>query len=249
MSLPYNHQITGVNSTGGYTQYPLQSVNDPNHIVYNIQCKCLRADYVVPALTDTLANATSSKIVNPPFANGNAYFVGDISFADSDGGLMTFTRQFSTVPADRANVFSGSVNFTFPSTQGVYYTPPATGDAEAIVSDSLWEYREDKASDTSAGALYIDYVYFLASSPPTISTVFKSSQPGFVTNGGSGSFSNAKALNGDTFTGGYSVGVTTPSASSYASDVASGTLKNVDVRVNRYMGNIFVMETHKTAAK
>ena len=248
MSIPYNHQMTGVKSTGGYPQYPLQSVNDLTHVVYNIQCKCLRADYVVPALTDTLANATSSKIVNPPFANGNAYFVGDISFADSDGGLMTFTRQFSTVPANRSGVYSGSISFPFPSTQGVYYTPPATKDA-AESDDNLWEFREDKASDTSAGALYIDYVYFLASSPPTISTVFKSSQTGFVTDGGSGSFSNAKALNGDTFTGGYSVGVTTPSASSYASDVASGTLKNVDVRVNRYMGNIFVMETHKTAAK
>jgi len=248
MSIPYNHQITGVKSTGGYPQYPLQSVNDLTHVVYNIQCKCLRADYVVPALTDTLANATSSKIVNPPFANGNAYFVGDISFADSDGGLMTFTRQFSTVPANRSGVYSGSISFPFPSTQGVYYTPPATKDA-AESDDNLWEFREDKASDTSAGALYIDYVYFLASSPPTISTVFKSSQTGFVTDGGSGSFSNAKALNGDSFTGSYSVGQTTPSASSYALAVASGTLKNVDVRVNRYMGNIFVMETHKTAAK
>jgi hypothetical protein len=216
---------------------PLTDVGDATALVIYRTMRILSADYAPVSRGTALAGFTGSRLIR------------ETQPEEISTGVWEFKQIYATKPANRSDVFSGSISFPFPSTQGVYYTPPATAESADESDDNLWEYREEKTAVTNPGVLYIDYVYFLEASPPTIATVFKSSEPGFVSNGGSGSVNNAKALNGDVFTGTYSVSATTPSATAYATSITDGDLLNVDVRISRYMGDIFVMETHKTAAK
>lgn len=220
---------------------PLYDRGDTAHLVIYRTMRVQRSSYSPVTQGTALAGFAGTRLVREtPLEPVNA----DIS---------EYTQIYSTVPTDRTVEFEGSNVFPFPAYRDVIYTPPATEEAADESDDNLWDWREARGANTNPAPLYVDYDYFIDGDPPTIPAVFRPTWNGnevdFVTNGGSGTLTNAKALNGDTFTAVYSVAASVPSATEYADDIDEGDLLVIDVQIDRYMGDIFVMRTLKMTAQ
>ena len=219
---------------------PLFEEGDPSALVIVRPMMVNRANYTPVSIGTALAGFAGSR------------FLFDRNYRDVTNDVMAYESVYATVPADRNGVFSGSNSYPFPAYRGVAYTPPATAEA-ANDDDNLWRFVELRGANSAPAPLYIDHKYFVQASPPTIPAVFRPNWNGaavdFVTDGGSGIFSNSTALNGETFSGSYSVPASSPTLTAYAASVTAGDMLVVDVQIERYIGDIFVMKTLKMKAQ
>ena len=256
MSIPYTSEDFTTPRAGGesWVEYPFIEYGDNSSKVYHMRCAVNKDDYTAIALDTTMASASNADVLALPFtADANAYFVGDFNHRVTDGALLEFDRHFATIPATRIREMIGSSTFNFPTFQDVVYTAPATAQS-ATYSDNLWEYKNIGGGNNSPGPLYLTSNYYTESNiPSSLPDVFKPSLSGsnvdFVSNGGSGAFSNAVALNGETFTASYSVASTNPTKTSYLSSVSNGNFLIVDLQVERYIGNIYVVKKYEMRAQ
>lgn len=257
MAVPTTDTIFAqVRAADSWVEYPFMERGDSTAKIYHMRCRVNLDDYAPIAINTTMTSAAAAGVISLPFtANASAYFVGDFNHAYSDGKLVEFDRQFATIPATRSNELTGSRSFPFPAYRGILYTPPATAEqGDGGNNDNLWEWDETGTGNTSPAVEYTTSEYYLSANiPGTLPVVFQPTHNGlyvdFVTNGGSGSFSPGKALDGESFTGSYSVAATVPSASAYLTSVSNGELKIVDVSVERYKGDIFLVRTVKAPAQ
>lgn len=259
MAIPTNDSIfAGVRASESWVEYPFLEKGDPTAKIYHMRCRVNRADYSPSIATGTLmTNPLAARVISLPFApDSGARYVGDFSHSYIDGGLVEFDRQFATIPATRTDELTGSRSFPFPGRREVLYTPPATGEqGDGGNNDNLWDWKETGSGNQSPSPEFTTSQYVLESllSALPIPDVFKvtlnNNTVDFVTNGGTATFTNSTAINGETFSGGYSVNATSPSASSYASSVASKSKLVVDVLIERYKGDIFCFKTIKAIAK
>ncbi len=256
MSIPYTSGDFTTPRAGGesWIEYPFASEGDNTAKIYHLKCKVLESDYVPIDLDVTMATAGNADVIELPFtANATAYHVGDYNHQKTDGAMISFDRQFATIPATRTDQFKGSSTFPFPATMQAVYTPPDTAEA-ADDSDNLWEYIEIGSSNQSPAPLYVTSEYFLTSGTvPTIPSVLTITYEGvkvdYVSDSFSKTLTNSVALNGETFSAAISVSATSTTATAYAALVAAGTKQNIDVRIEQVRGNLYVMETHKMAAQ
>lgn len=117
MSLPYTSgDFTTPRAVGGsFVEYPFIEDGDNATKVYHIHCSVNKDDYAAIALDVTMASASNADVIALPFAaDANAYFVGDFNHRVADGVLMTFDRQFATIPATRTE-YDGSLFFNYPA--------------------------------------------------------------------------------------------------------------------------------------
>ena len=256
MSIPYSagKAFTTATCIRAWEEYPLQSEGDLTAKVYHHIMVVARDSYALLAKNALMTDA-ASKPGRSPFADDSgAYWIGDSEPSVIDGGInVQFDRKFATIPADRPGVLSGSQSFPFPGVRGVRYVTPATADEADESDESLWEYYDIASSNTDPAPLYIDYEYFLSANVPTIPSVFQVTQDGkrvdYVSSGLTATLTNKKAANGETFSAAIAVSATSPTASAYATSISSGDLKIVDVSIERYRGDIFVMKTFKMKAQ
>lgn len=232
-----------------YRTYPLQNDGDGSATVYHMICQQNETDYNRPSIGDTMATPDSAKVINLPWVNSNAYFIGDYGQSAVDGGLVQFDRRFATKPKNLDDYFVGSRSFPFPGAQEVVYTVPASAGA-AETSRNLWRYVDSAVANTKPAALYMDTNYWRSGDTvPTVPDTFVPTLGGvhvdFVSDGGSGAIVNGTALNGEEFSGSYSVAATSPSATEYKASVTSGTDRVVDVVIERYLGDIWVQKKYK----
>lgn len=256
MSLPTPDTIFATaRAADSWIEYPFLDRGDMSAKIYHMRCRQNMADYDPTAINigDSMTSAGNAGVISLPFdSQFSSYFCGDFNHTYSDGLLVEFDRIFANVPATRTDELVGSRSFPFPGVRSVLKTTPASA-ADAATDDNLWRWSNQGSGNTSPAPLYVTSEYELSSNIPTLPTVFKVTQAGnhvdFVSNGGSGAFSNATALNGETFSGTYSVPATVPSATDYATSVTNGEKKIVDVQVERYLGDIFCIKTYKMVAQ
>jgi hypothetical protein len=256
MSIPYTSEDFTTPRAGGdsWVEYPFIEYGDNSSKVYHMRCTVNKDDYTAIALSTTMASASNADVLVLPFAaDTSAYFVGDFNHRVKDGALIEFDRQFATIPATRTRELIGSSTFNFPNFQDVVYTAPATAQS-ATYSDNLWEYKNSGGGNNAPGQLYLTSNYYTESNiPSSLPNVFKPTLYGgnvdYVSNGGSGAFSNAVALNGETFTATYNVASTSPNKTSYLSSVTNGNFLIVDLQVERYIGNIYVVKKYEMKAQ
>jgi len=255
MSIPTTDAIFAQSrAADSWVEYPFMERGDATAKIYHMKCIVNRADYAPLVINVAMGSASSAGVISLPFAaDANAFFVGDFNHSYKDGGLVEFDRQFATIPATRTRELVGSRSFAFPTYQDVVYTVPDTAEA-ADYDENLWEYKPAGGGNTSPAPLYLTSTYYKSASiPASLPEVFKPTQNGilvdYVTNGLSLILTNAKAINGDTFNANFSVSATSPSATSYSVDVAAGNYKIVDVEVERYAGDIFVVKKYEMKAQ
>lgn len=254
MSIPYEYgDFTTARVIAGWRTYPLIEDGSPDAIVYNLRCRMTETDYAKPALNATMANATNAQVIALPWTNASAYFVGDFGHSESDGGMVEFTRKFATKPATSTERLVGSSTFPFPARGTYVFKVPATAD-DADYDENLYELITS-AANTKPSPLYETREYWVdgVDSAPTVPAVFAPTFGGspvdYVINAASANWINAKAQNGETFTAALSLGATDPTLTAYNASVGSGSLKVVDVQIERYMGNIFVQRTMQMKAQ
>lgn len=250
MAIPYTFgNFTSARVIAGWRTYPLIEDGSPNAVVYNLRCRMNETDYEKPVLNATMANITNAKVLVLPWIDAAAYFVGDFGHSNSDGGLVEFTRKFATKPATSTERLVGSRSFPFPSRGTYVFKVPATAD-DADQDENLYELTTS-AANTKPAPVYETRTYWIEgvdiapATPGVFSATIGGSPIDYVVNSAVKTWTNAKALNGETFTASVSLGASSPSLSAYATSVAAGTLQTVDVVIERYMGNIFVQREMK----
>ena len=137
MSLPTEDvifaSVRAVSQT--YTEYPFIETGDNSTKVYHLICVVNQSDYAPIALDTPMAGAGEAGVIELPFTDGTAYFVGDFNHSPLDGGLLEFERVFANIPAARNEIVTGTTSYTYP---GVEYEP-----------DSSTEYEATGFSDTA----------------------------------------------------------------------------------------------------
>lgn len=257
MSLPTTDTIFATaRAADSWIEYPFLDRGDSTAKIYHMRCRQNLADYDPTAMIIgyPITGSLGAQVISLPFVNMHfsTYFCGDFNHSYSDGLLLTFDRIFANVPATRTDELVGSRSFPFPGVRSVLKATPASA-ADAATDENLWRWSNQGSGNTSPAPLYVTSQYERSSNIPTLPTVFKPTHGGnhvdFVSNGGSGAFTNATAQNGETFSGSYSVPATVPSATDYATSVTNGEKKIVDVQVERYLGDIFCIKTYKMVAQ
>ena len=116
MSLPYTSaDFTTPRAGGGsFIEYPFIEAGDNATKVYHLKCSVNKDDYAAIALDVTMASAANAGVLSLPFtADAAAYCVGDYNHRVTDGVLMTFDRQFATIPVTRTE-YEGSLIYNYP---------------------------------------------------------------------------------------------------------------------------------------
>ena len=255
MSIPTADAIFAQSrAADSWVEYPFMERGDSTAKVYHMKCSVNRADYAPLVINAPMTSAATAGVISLPFVgNALAFFAGDFGHRYLDGGLVEFDRQFATIPATRSQELVGSRSFGFPTYQDVVYTVPATAEA-ADYDENLWEYVAAGGGNTSPAPLYLTSTYYKSADiPVSLPAVFKPTQNGifvdYVTNGLGLILTNAKAINGETFNANFTVSASVPTATAYSALIAAGTLQTVDVEVERYAGDIFVVKEYEMAAQ
>ncbi len=263
MSLPTTDTIFATaRAADSWIEYPFIEIGDPTAKIYHMRCRQNLVDYDAAfagnnniPLSRVMSSAINAQVISLPFpADGVAYFCGDFNHSYSEGLLVEFDRIFATKPADINNLFVGSRSSPFPGVRSVLKTTPASA-ADAATDENLWRWSNQGSGNTSPAPLYVDitYKFQIQFNSFPIPEVFQVTHAGnnvdYVSNGGSGVFSNATAQNGEIFSGSYSVPATVPSATDYATSVTNGEKKIVDVQIERYKGEMFSVKTYKMIAQ
>lgn len=253
MSLPTTQtNFATSRAADSWVEYPLLEKSDASAIIYHMRCRVSLSDYSPLDKNTLMSSAATMGVISAPFINANAYYVGDYGHSYSDGGMLEFDRQFATKPATQTREPDQSRNFPSPTYQFVIYTPPSTVKASET-EENLWEYIGQGGGNNSPAVSYLTSTYYLSADIPTLPQVFKPTQGGnyvdYVTDGGTGSLTNVKALDGETFSAAYTVDATDPTASAYATSITNGDYKTVNVSVERYAGDIFVVNKYEMKAQ
>ena len=139
MSIPYYSSTdfdTARPNQDSWIEFPFINLGDSSTKVYHLKCTMLRSDYnpaLVP-LDTTMASAANAQVTSLPFtANASAYFVGDYDHSISDGVLITFDRQFATIP-EKTFEPAGSEIFTFPGLPSTVGTNVPIGISSLTIS-------------------------------------------------------------------------------------------------------------------
>lgn len=130
MSLPTEDvifaSVRAVSQT--YTEYPFIESGDNSTKVYHLICVVNQSDYAPIALDTPMASAGDAGVIELPFTDGTAYFVGDFNHSPLDGGMLEFERVFANIPAARNEIVTGTTSYTYP---GVAYEPGSSSEYDA----------------------------------------------------------------------------------------------------------------------
>ncbi len=239
-----------------WVEYPFMERGDSTAKVYHMKCSVNRDDYAPLVINATMATNVTAGVISLPFAaDATAFFAGDFNHRYKDGGLVEFDRQFVTIPATRSQELVGSRSFAFPTFQDVVYTVPATAEA-ADTDENLWRYVPTGGGNTAPAPLYLTSTYYKSADIPVLASlpvVFKPTQDGilvdYVTDGLALILTNAKAINGETFSANFTVSASSPTASAYSTSITNGDFKTVDVEIERYAGDIFVVKEYEMVSQ
>lgn len=255
MSIPTTDTIfTQSRAADSWVEYPFMERGDSTAKIYHMKCSVNRANYAALTINAPMTSAATAGVISLPFTgNSSAFFVGDFNHAYKDGGLVEFDRQFATIPATRTKELVGSRSFGFPTYQDAVYTVPATAEA-ADYDENLWDYVAAGGGNTSPAPLYLTSTYYKSASiPASLPQTFRPTKDGLYVDFVSDTFNliqtNAKAINGETFNSNISILGTVPTASAYSTSVGLGEYKTVDVEVERYAGDIFVVKEYEMKAQ
>ncbi len=255
MSIPTTDTIFAQSrAADSWVEYPFMERSDSTAKIYHMKCSVNRANYAPIAINAPMTSAVTASVISLPFASdATAFFIGDFNHAYKDGGLVEFDRQFATIPATRTRELVGSRSFGFPTYQDAVYTVPATAEA-ADYDENLWDYVAAGGGNASPAPLYLTSTYYKSASiPASLPEVFRPTQNGifvdYVTDGLSLILTGAKAINGETFNANFTVSATVPSATAYSTSITNGDYKTVDVEVERYAGDIFVVKEYEMKAQ
>jgi hypothetical protein len=250
MTIPYQHgDFSLIRAIAGWRTYPLIEDGSPNAIVYNLRCRVNETDYTKPSLNATMASTVTAGVIALPWTNASAYFVGDFGHSNSDGGLVEFTRKFATKPSTSTDRLVGSSTFPFPARGNYVFKVPATAE-DADEDENLYELVTS-AANTKPAPLYETRTYWVegVDTAPTVPSVFSPTLDGYpvdyVINSASKIWTNVAAQNGEPFSATVSLVATSPTRAAYETAIGSGTLRTVDVVIERYMGEIFVQREMK----
>ena len=109
MSIPTT-DLANVRVLESWIDRPFTDFGDTATKVYYLRCHCAEADYTALVQgTANLTNATTAGVIATRYADATARWVGDVDFKSSDGGYMTFIRQFANVPAAHSDYTSSVV--------------------------------------------------------------------------------------------------------------------------------------------
>lgn len=194
--------------------YPLGD-RDPTAILYSQPFMVFTANYAAPVLGST----------NGTYAT--AYCIGDVNFEPLGQGLVTYTRQWATVPASR-NEF-GSFAFQFPGLYGTL-APPYNAYWDGDIGDG-----RDPVAKTVVSRLR--HEFYLCTTGQTYETpqeipVLKAFAVSLV--------GNADAVMPYCLPAGIFGSDTVPTKEDYQADIAAATeLVAEDSTIERYLGLIY----------
>lgn len=130
MSLPTEDvifaSVRAVSQT--YTEYPFIESGDNTTKVYHLICVVNQSAYAPIELDTPMASPAAAGVIELPFTDGTAYFVGDFNHSPLDGGMLEFERVFANIPAARNEIVTGTTSYTYP---GVAYEPDASAEYDA----------------------------------------------------------------------------------------------------------------------
>ena len=119
MSLPYTSGdfTTPRAGTESWIEYPFIEQGDSSTKVYHLVCVVNEINYTPIALNIPMITATLADVIELPFVDTSAYFVGDYNKTKIEGGLVRFDRQFANIPASRSSILTGTSAYTFPGVE------------------------------------------------------------------------------------------------------------------------------------
>jgi len=119
MSLPYTSGdfTTPRAGTESWIEYPFIEQGDSSTKVYHLVCVVNEVNYTPIALDIPMITATLADVIELPFVDTSAYFVGDYNKTKIEGGLVRFDRQFANIPASRSSILTGTSAYTFPGVE------------------------------------------------------------------------------------------------------------------------------------
>ena len=119
MSLPYTSGdfTTPRAGTESWIEYPFIEQGDSSTKVYHLVCVVNEVNYTPIALDIPMTTATLADVIELPFVDTSAYFVGDYNKTKIEGGLVRFDRQFANIPASRSSILTGTSAYTFPGVE------------------------------------------------------------------------------------------------------------------------------------
>ena len=238
-----------------WIEYPFMENGDPFARIYHMRCSVASSGYSALTIGTQMATAGAAGVISLPWINSTAFFVGDFNHRYLDGGLVEFDRQFATVPTERTREVVGSRSFPFLGVRDVVYNPPATAEQGNQGGDVLWKWRERASGNNNPAPLYLTSKYLRLTNFGSIdgTEVFAPTLDGikvdFISDGGSGSFANGVALNGESFTASYAVSPTSPTLSEWETKKTNAEFLVVDFSVERYKGDILVTKTYEMLAQ
>jgi hypothetical protein len=248
-----------INVVEALPTYPLQEIDDSDHIVYKLRCRVRRAAYrrTVPQLDARFSPGECG--IEPqhlPFNDSNAIFVGDVGHSRLPHDRIEFTRRFATFPKNQTGRFIGSRSWPFPAYRGYRVVIPKNTTDE---DDSILAPYDIRSANSKAAPVYLDTKYFLISGEiPEIPQVFKPQFDGddvdFLADSRSQILQNVQVEDPETGSKvsksfNANVPATTPSLSAYRSLVSSREKIIIDVAFEQYLGNIYSLKIYKMIAQ
>lgn len=258
MSLPTTDAIFAQSrAADSWVEYPFMERGDSTAKIYHMKCSVNRDDYAPLVINVAMGSAGAAGVISLPFAaNASAFFVGDFNHSYKNGGLVEFDRQFATIPATRTRELVGSRSFGFPGVKGYAFVPPVKDTDEQI----LFEVAEGSGNNSPA-PLYLTSTYYKSASIPTsLPVVFRATENGnavdYVSDGRTmiatlyvqdTQSSDPNARVSETFN--ETKPATIPTYTTYDGYVSNETKITVDVEVERYAGDIFVVKEYEMVAQ
>ena len=117
MSLPSGTTFSNATCVNARIEYPLRDQGDAVTKVYHHTMQQALTSYAPLADDDTMTTATEKPERSPFPDDANAFFIGDSTPTEIDGGLIEWVRSFANIPQDLI-VPNGFYAFEFPDVPG-----------------------------------------------------------------------------------------------------------------------------------
>lgn len=95
-------------------EYPFINEGDNVSKIYHFNCAVRKSHYAPIALDVVMNTATNVGVIDLPYSDTAAYFVGDYDHTIDDGEMMIFRRVFARIPVTRSDIVTEPLSYTFP---------------------------------------------------------------------------------------------------------------------------------------
>lgn len=168
MAIPYTSgDFTSARVVDHWLEYPFTDFDDRTTKVYNLRCRVNVADYTSLPKGTLLSSAAAAGVIDTPFTDSTARFIGDTPANSVSGGVVEFVRSFAKIPKKRIDysttVFTNAPTFASKTEPTLFET--TTG---AVSRQRRFEYVV-KPSKSEVIPVRIEYKY---TTTPTSAALF-----------------------------------------------------------------------------